>query len=46
MKKGGAAMVQMQKAGSNLASALGAMVDAEMIGQSDAAKLTALVQSP
>jgi len=45
MKKGGAAMVQMQKAGSNLAQALGVMVDASMIGSQDAEKLTALVQS-
>jgi len=45
MKKGGAAMVQMQKSGANLVQALGAMVDAEMIDSQDAAKLTALVQS-
>jgi len=46
MKKGGgAAMVQMQKAGSNLAQALGVMVDAAMIVSQDAKKLTALVQS-
>jgi len=45
MKKGGAAMIQMQKAGNNLAQALGAMVDAAMIDSTDAAKLTALVQS-
>merc|ERR1719197_1202103 len=45
MKKGGAAMVQMQKSGNNLAQALTVMVDAAMIGTQDAAKLTALVQS-
>jgi chromosome segregation ATPase len=45
MKKGGAAMVQMQKQGNNLAQALETMVDAAMIGSQDAAKLTALVQS-
>lgn len=44
MKKGGAAMVQMQKAGTNLVQALSIMVDAAMIGSNDAAKLTALVQ--
>jgi chromosome segregation ATPase len=44
MKKGGAAMVQMQKAGNNLAAALSVMVDASMISTSDTAKLTALVQ--
>jgi len=45
MKKGGAAMLQLQKAGNNLAQALGALVDASMIGSQDAAKLTALVQN-
>lgn len=44
MKKGGVAMMQMQKAGNNLAQALTVMVDAAMIGSQDAAKLTALVQ--
>jgi len=44
MKKGGAAMVQMQKAGTNLVQALTVMVDASMIGSQDVAKLTALVQ--
>merc|ERR1719163_74401 len=44
MKKGGAAMLQMEKAGNNLVQALSAMVDASLIGTSDAAKLTALVQ--
>jgi len=45
MKKGGAAMVQMQKVGGNLVQALTVMVDASMIDSQDAAKLTALVQS-
>jgi len=45
MKKGGAAMVQMQKAGNNLAKALSVMVDASMIANSDVDKLTAFVQS-
>lgn len=45
MKKGGAAMVQVQKAGNNLVRALSAMVDASMINTQDASKLTALVQS-
>jgi hypothetical protein len=45
MKKGGAAMMQMQKAGSNLAQALSVMVDSSLIGSQDAAKLTALVQN-
>merc|ERR1719502_1981064 len=44
MKKGGAAMVQIEKAGNNLVQALGAMVDASLIASQDAAKLTALVQ--
>merc|ERR1719163_2207176 len=44
MKKGGAALVQMQKAGGNLVEALSAMVDASLINSQDAAKLTALVQ--
>lgn len=44
MKKGGAAMVQMEKAGSNLVQALTVMVDASMINTQDAAKLTALMQ--
>merc|ERR1719254_341028 len=44
MKKGGAAMVQMQRRGNNLAKALSVMVDAAMLGNEDAAKLTALVQ--
>jgi hypothetical protein len=44
MKKGGAAMVQMEKAGNNLVQALSTMVDASLIGSQDAAKLTALVQ--
>jgi len=45
MKKGGAALVQMQKAGGNLAKALAVMVDASMIASQDAAKLTVLVQN-
>lgn len=45
MKKGGAAMMQLQKSGNKLAQALSVMVDAEMLGSQDAAKLTALVQS-
>jgi chromosome segregation ATPase len=45
MRKGGAAMMQMQKAGNNLVQALTVLVDASMIDSQDAAKLTALVQS-
>jgi hypothetical protein len=45
MKKGGAAMVQVQKAGNNMVQALSALVDASLIGSSDAEKLTALMQS-
>jgi len=44
MKKGGAAMVQVQKAGNNMVQALSALVDASLIGSSDATRLTALVQ--
>merc|ERR1719498_128485 len=44
MKKGGAAMLQVQKAGNNLAQALSALVDASLIASSDAHRLTALVQ--
>jgi len=44
MKKGGAAMLQVQKAGNNIAQALSALVDASLIASSDAQKLTALVQ--
>jgi hypothetical protein len=44
MKKGGAAMLQMQKAGSNLAQALSVMVDASLINSADADKLTAFIQ--
>merc|ERR1719199_697795 len=44
MKKGSAAMVQVQKAGGNMVQALSALVDASLIGSSDASKLTALVQ--
>jgi len=43
-RKGGAAMVQVQSAGS-LVQALQAMVDASMVGSQDAATLTALVQN-
>eukprot|EP00429_Kryptoperidinium_foliaceum_P019406 CAMPEP_0176045870 /NCGR_PEP_ID=MMETSP0120_2-20121206/22773_1 /TAXON_ID=160619 /ORGANISM="Kryptoperidinium foliaceum, Strain CCMP 1326" /LENGTH=693 /DNA_ID=CAMNT_0017379279 /DNA_START=83 /DNA_END=2162 /DNA_ORIENTATION=- len=43
MAKGVPAMVQVKNAG-NLLQALSAMVDASMLGSSDAAKLTALVQ--
>jgi len=45
MKKGGAAMVQIQKAGSDISQALSALVDASLIASGDAAKLTALVQN-
>merc|ERR1719487_1296794 len=44
MKKGGAAMLQVQKAGNNIVQALSALVDASLIGSQDAEKLTALVQ--
>jgi chromosome segregation ATPase len=44
MKKGGAAMVQVQKAGNNMVQALTALVDASLINSGDAAKLTALMQ--
>merc|ERR1719343_688201 len=43
--KGGASMVQLQHAGGDLAQALSVMVDAAMLRTSDAAKLTAFVQS-
>jgi len=43
MNKGGAAMVQLRNAG-NLAKAFDVMVQASMIGTSDASRLTALVQ--
>jgi len=45
MKKGGAAMVQMEKAGSNMVQALTALVDASLISSADNSKLTALVQN-
>lgn len=44
MKKGGAAMVQVQKAGNNMVQALSALVDASLINSQDAGKLTALMQ--
>eukprot|EP00929_Paragymnodinium_shiwhaense_P034810 TRINITY_DN1889_c0_g2_i2.p1 TRINITY_DN1889_c0_g2~~TRINITY_DN1889_c0_g2_i2.p1 ORF type:complete len:712 (-),score=302.32 TRINITY_DN1889_c0_g2_i2:140-2203(-) len=44
MAKGGAAMVQLQNAG-NLAAALSAMVQREMVSSMDAQQLTAFVQS-
>jgi hypothetical protein len=44
MKKGGAAMMQVQKAGNNIARALSALVDASVINTQDADKLSALVQ--
>merc|ERR550532_3682163 len=44
MQSGGASMLQMKDAGS-LVQALSAMVDASMLGTSDAAKLTAFVQA-
>lgn len=45
MKKGGAAMMQVQKAGNNIVQALSAMVEASLINSQNAEKLTALVQS-
>merc|ERR1719379_57321 len=44
MKKGGAAMVQMQSA-KNVLGALSAMVDASVISSADSKRLAALVQS-
>merc|ERR1719316_420550 len=44
MKKGGAAMLQVQKAGNNMVQALSALVDASLINSQDAQKLTALMQ--
>jgi len=43
--QGGASMLQLQHAGSNLAQALSVLVDAAMLRSSDAAKLAALVQT-
>jgi len=43
--QGGASMLQLQHAGSNLAEALSVLVDSSMIRTSDAAKLTAFVQA-
>jgi len=45
MKKGGAAMMQVQKAGNNIVQAMSALVDASLINTQSAEKLTALVQS-
>jgi hypothetical protein len=44
ISKGGASMLQLKNA-DNIVSALGAMVQASMLNQADASKLTALVQS-
>jgi len=44
MRKGGAAMVQVQKAGNNMVQALSALVDASLINSQDAEKLTSLMQ--
>mmetsp|Transcript_5117 Transcript_5117/g.12024 ORF Transcript_5117/g.12024 Transcript_5117/m.12024 type:complete len:699 (+) Transcript_5117:69-2165(+) len=44
MRKGGSAMVQLQKT-TNVLQAIKTMIDASMIGSQDAATLTALVQS-
>jgi len=43
--QGGSSMLQLQQAGSNLAQALSVIVDAAMLGTSDAAKLMAFVQA-
>lgn len=45
MSKGGAALVQIQKIGTNIAKALSTLVDAALLNSRDAAKLTAFVQA-
>mmetsp|Transcript_55706 Transcript_55706/g.104798 ORF Transcript_55706/g.104798 Transcript_55706/m.104798 type:complete len:692 (-) Transcript_55706:42-2117(-) len=45
MSKGGAALVQIQKIGNNVAQALSTLVEAALLNSRDAAKLTAFVQA-